>query len=229
MMTPEALLKALYLGDSGFPSGSFAFSWGLEGLAADGLVTTQADLTGLVEHLIRNRWRVFDRIVVRRIYALADMTREIERLLSLDLEVEAATWAAPLRAGSKRAGRALLNTHERLGSADARSYRARVVDDERLGHLPVAQGIAWRAFGLALDAAEAIGAWTTASGIASAAIRLGIVGHLGAQAVLAHARMVAAEVLRETPDPDTPLSAFTPLIDIALMRHDRREFRLFAT
>ena len=43
-MTREALLAALQLGDSAFPSGSFAFSWGLEGLVADGLVDGEADL-----------------------------------------------------------------------------------------------------------------------------------------------------------------------------------------
>jgi urease accessory protein len=227
--TPEALLTALHLGDSGFPSGAFAFSWGLEGLAADGHVATEADLLALVEHVIKNRWDTFDRIVLRRVYALADMSGEIERLQDLDLEVEAATWAAPLRAGSKRAGRALLNVHDRLGSAEARLYRSRVVLDPRLGHLAVAQAIAWRANGIALDAAEAIGIWTTASGITSAAVRLGIVGHVGAQAVLAHARKVAPGFLRQIPDPQTPLASFTPLLDIALMRHDRRELRLFAT
>src|ERR1700676_5249382 len=102
IMTPEALLAALHLGDSAFPSGAFAFSWGLEGLAADGLVTAEADLALLLEDLFVNRWRSFDRIALRRVYQIAEMTREVGRLVSLDLEVEAATWAAPLRVGSKR-------------------------------------------------------------------------------------------------------------------------------
>jgi urease accessory protein len=229
MMKAEALLAAMHLGDSGFPSGAFAFSWGLEGLAADGMVHTEADLTALMEHVIRDRWATFDRIVLRRVYAMGDLVAEIERLVSLDLEVEAATWAAPLRAGSKRAGRALLNVHERLGSAEARAYRGRVVGDGRLGHLAVAQGVVWRAGGLTFDAAQTVGVWTTATGIASAAVRLGIVGHLGAQGVLAHARRLAPAILEELPDPETPLSSFAPLLDVALMRHDRRAFRLFAT
>lgn len=228
-MSPEDLLNMLHMGDSGFPSGAFAFSWGLEGLVSDEFVTTEADLNFLVEHLILNRWRTFDRIVLRRIYAFADAVRLSDRVLLVDLEVEAATWAAPMRAGSKRAGRALLKVHEQLGSVDAQAYRRRVVSDDRLGHLPVAQGIVWRARGLALEGAETVGAWTAASGLTNAAVRLGIIGHLGAQAVLAHARAVAARVLSEKPDPDTPLSAFTPLLDVALMRHDRRDIRLFAT
>lgn len=228
-MKAEALLAALHLGDSGFPSGAFAFSWGLEGLAADGLVTTEAELSALVEHVIKDRWATFDRIVLRRVYAIADVSSEIERLVALDLEVEAATWAAPMRVGSRRAGRALLNVHEKLGSPEAHAYRSRVISDARLGHLAVAQGVVWRAGGLAFDAAQAVGVWTTATVIASAAVRLGIVGHLGAQAVLAHVRRLAPTILAEAPDPETPLSSFAPLLDIALMRHDRRAFRLFAT
>ena len=176
-----------------------------------------------------NRWRSFDRIVLRRVYDVAEMTREVQRLVSLDLEVEAATWALPLRVGSKRAGRALLNVHARLGAAGLGAYRIHVAADPRLGHLAVAQGVAWRAAGLALDVAEAVGAWTVATSVASAAVRLGVVGHLGAQAVLVHARAVAAEILLETPDPNALLCAFTPLVDVALMRHDQRDLRLFAT
>ncbi len=227
-MTPEHLLAALHLGDSGFPSGAFAFSWGLEGLAADGLVSNEAELAAVVEEVLVNRWRTFDRIVLRRVYILGDTKQQIEQLVALDLEVETATWAAPLRAGSRRAGRALLNVHETLGSADARLYRARVIRDGRLGHLAVAQGIAWRGGGLPVGAAETIGAWTTISSIAGAAIRLGLVGHLSAQTVIRRARAIAADILSATPDPDAPLSAFTPLLDVALMRHQQREFRLFA-
>ena len=95
--------------------------------------------------------------------------------------------------------------------------------------LALVTGVAWRSAGLALDVAEALGAWAMASSIAAAAVRLGVVGHLGAQAELAHARTVAAEILLETPDPTAPLYAFTPLVDVALMRHDHRDLRLFAT
>jgi urease accessory protein len=227
-MMPDHLLAALHLGDSAFPSGAFAFSWGLEGLAADGLVAAEADLAAVVEEVLVNRWRSFDRVVLRRVYAMGGVGRSIDDLVALDLEVETATWAAPLRAGSRRAGRALLNVHEKLGSAEARSYRLRIAADQRLGHLAVAQGIAWRGAGLPLEAAEAVGAWTAISSITSAAIRLGLVGHLSAQAVLRHARAVAAGILAETPDRDAPLSAFTPLLDIAQMRHQERDVRLFA-
>jgi urease accessory protein len=228
-MTREALLAALQLGDSAFPSGSFAFSWGLEGLVADGLVDGEADLALLVEDLLMNRWRSFDRIVLRRIYRLDDMTLEIHQLVSLDLEIEATSWALPLRVGSKRAGRALLNVHTRLGTPDLRAYCRCVGADPRLGHLAVAQGVVWRASGLALDVAEAVGAWTLASTTISAAIRLGVVGHVGAQAVLTRVRAVAAKILCEVPDPNEPLHAFTPLVDIALMRHEHRDLRLFST
>jgi urease accessory protein len=229
MMKPESLLAMLHLADSAFPSGGFAFSWGLESLVADGLVTNQQDLLALIEDLLINRWRTFDRTVLARVNAIEDMVEQVEQLLTIDLEIEAATWPAPLRAGSKRAGRALLNVHAQLGSAEVRAYRARVLCEPRSGHLAVAQGVAWRASGIGLDEAQVMAVWTSAAAVASAGVRLGIVGHLGAQTVLAQARNLAAEVLRDVADPDAPLSAFTPLVDIALMRHERRSPRLFAT
>jgi hypothetical protein len=38
------MLAALQFGDSAFPAGGFAFSWGLEGLLADGLLEDADDV-----------------------------------------------------------------------------------------------------------------------------------------------------------------------------------------
>jgi urease accessory protein len=222
-MTTSALLTSLQYGDSAFPSGGFAFSWGLEGLHQDGLVSTQADVFGFIEDLLLNRWRTFDRIVLHRVYT------DRSALVELDLEVERATWSAPMRKGSRRAGRALLAVSARLGSHAALAYRSVVSGDDRLGHLPVIQGIVWKDVGVPLSHAETLGAWSLVSNLVSAAVRLGIFGHLGAQSLLSEVRDVIIGVLAEQPERDAPLTSFTPVADIALMRHDRRDMRLFST
>ena len=65
-MHPDGLLLALQHGDSAFPSGGFAFSWGLEELVRDGWVGTADDLSGFLHDLLANRWQGFDRTAVRR-------------------------------------------------------------------------------------------------------------------------------------------------------------------
>ena len=148
-MTREALLAALHFGDSAFPSGSFAFSWGLEGLVADGLIVDEADVALLVEDILLNRWRSFDRIVLRRVYDLADRGG--------DLGVAA---SRRIQAGGSCAPQCARPARLRPASAPI-AYTSPPI----LGSVtsPVAQGVAWRAAGLALDVAEAVGAWTVAT------------------------------------------------------------------
>src|SRR5688572_13441511 len=57
---PE-FLTLLQHGDSFFPSGAFASSWGLETLHADGKVTDTASLTHFITGQLRLRWACCDR------------------------------------------------------------------------------------------------------------------------------------------------------------------------
>ena len=122
------------------------------------------------------------------------------------------------RAGSKRAGRAVLAVYAKLGSRVVSNYRDRTIADEELGHLPVAQGLVWREAGLPIEAALVMSAWTMVQGLATAAIRLGLIGHLQAQHLLfgIRAQVVAAVQSGADYPLDAPLSSFTILSDIAL-------------
>jgi urease accessory protein len=116
----ERFLAALQHGDSAFPGGGFAFSWGVEGLVADELVGTANDLERVVEDLLVGRWAPFDRAALRGAFAAGS---DLDRLTALDREVEAGTLVAGLREGSRRAGRALLGVHVRLATPGASAYR----------------------------------------------------------------------------------------------------------
>lgn len=220
-----ALLTALQFADSAFPAGGFAFSWGLEGLQADGLVDDAAGVAEIAEEQLIYRWNTMDRLLLRAAYVAAD----VAAVTAVDLQAEAATLSAPMRAGSRRAGRALLGTAARLGHAAARAYREATHADARLGHLPVAQGVVFRAAGLALPSAEMLSAWAVASGLASAAVRLGMIGHVEAQEIAMLLRPVAARLLAGDPPSGERLASFTPLTEIAVTRGASRHLRMFAT
>jgi urease accessory protein len=110
---PATLLLALQFGDSAFPSGGFAFSWGLEGLAADGLIDDDEDVAEIITQQLTMRWSTMDRILLGRAHAAQDL----HAVTSADLAAEAATLSASMRAGSRRAGRALLGVCARLALA----------------------------------------------------------------------------------------------------------------
>ena len=104
----------------------------------------------------------------------------------IDQAVEAATLAEPLRNGSKRNGNALLAAHMRLGTPGAAELRvASSTTASCTAILPVVQGFVWRARGMSEAAAIAVSGYSTASGLIAAAVRLGRIGAVEAQAVLA--------------------------------------------
>ena len=71
------------------------------------------------------------------------------------------------------------------------AYRAEFAD-ARLGHLPVAQAIAYRDAGLSLASAEIVSGWSLVNGLVSAAARLGLIDHADAQDLLSRACVVLA-------------------------------------
>ena len=86
----------------------------------------------------------------------------------------------------------------------------------------------WRGVGLDAAAAEALSAHTFATGILGAAIRLGLLGHIGAQRILQDTRSTVAELLHEPAPALEDLCASAPEAEIAVMRHETAATRLFA-
>jgi len=218
-------LALLQLGDSAFPAGGFAFSWGIEGLAADGMLSDRDDLDRVIADHLTQRWATMDRILLRRAWRAADT----DAIAAIDRLAECTTPSAEMREGSRRAGRALLGVWVKLAGSLSVSYRVRVSADIRLGHLPVVQAITGRDAGLGLDAAELVSGWTLVTGLVSAAVRLGLIGHIESQQSLSRARALLAELLTEAPHDDAMPSSFTPFIDIAVSRGPLRHVRMFTT
>src|SRR5258708_4769219 len=225
MPEPHSLLGALLYADSFFPSGSIAFSWGLETLRADGERVWGGPVGQFLEGQLVQRWATFDAPVL-----VAGMRAggRFDRLADLDDLVEAMTLATELREGSRRAGASLLKVHAGLGTPGAAEFRQGIAERKVRGHLPVVQGALWNANGLSEEACRAVSAHTLCTGIVGAALRLGMIGHLDAQKILLQVRPVLVELLRLPAGDAEELYAYTPHSEIAAMRHEVQDSRLFA-
>ena len=93
----QALVTALQIGDSQFPAGGFAFSWGLESLWREGRIDRD-HMGAFLEAQLRGRWAGFDRAIVAAAHGA-----DIDGWLALDDEVDAMNWSAQQRDGSSRA------------------------------------------------------------------------------------------------------------------------------
>lgn len=228
-----ALLTALQLGDSFFPGGGSAFSWGLESMVLDERVESVDDIGEMLEDLIRNRWAAFDRPLMRAAHDLSadhcrPLAERLEGLAALDNLCEAMTLGSGARSTSRRLGFTQLRVHAELGLAAAAAYLAHVRSGRAPGHLPVVQGWVWQARGLAIDAAEAMAGFGLSTAVAGAAIRLGRIGHLDAQRLLGRLHATLLATLATPSPPLDELWSGTPALDIASLRHEPRTARLFA-
>ena len=221
-----SLLPALQQADAAFPSGGFAFSNGVEGLDAMGAPLDGPALAGVMEAVLRHRWAPSDRIALVQAWRAGS---DLARLAEIGRALEAATLPESLRRGSRRNGAALLAAHVRLGTPGATALHAALQAETILGHLPVLQGALWRAAGLDEDAATQVSGYTVASGLASAAVRLGCLGALPAQAALRDALPLIAALSRGPVPGIDRLGGGLPWLDIACARQQGASLRLFAS
>lgn len=221
----ESLLL-LQHGDSFFPSGSVAFSYGLESLAQDGLAANEEAVFQFLGRQIVYRWKTADWGVLA---CILESSANLERVFEADRMVEAMTLPLALREGSRRSAEAFLSVHTRLGSEAAETFRNAISCGSTPGHLVTAQGLIWSSLGLSLQQIGLLSLHGLAVGILGAAIRLGIIGHLAGQRTLSRLHPLMQRALNFAPPALHLLSSSTPIEDIAAMRHEARPTRLFSS
>ena len=195
-----------------FPIGSFAHSQGLETAISDGLVTTPAAIedwiTVILTHGSARVDAAFVSLTRQNTLPLADLTDLFHAMTS---SAERAQEASELGQG--------------FGVLLAALGRP-----QPLLPYPIALGVATR--GLSLPPSEILGLFlqTTVTQLISVAVRFMPMGQAQGQITLAALSptiaRVAASLVAVRPD---DLHAFTPGADMASMRHETAEIRIFRT
>jgi len=224
MTEEEQILTLLQHGDSFFPSGAVSFSWGLEMLNNDHVIASIYELDNFIENQLIERWGPFERVVLAHTY---DHANDIEHVISIDNLVECMTLASELREGSKRLGSALLTTYQQLNNPIAEHYLKLSNEGKALGHLPITQALIWNSLGLSRNSVLMLSAYNFCVSVLGAALRLGMVGHIDCQKSLTKSQKLITEILTWSIPAIEEIHAFTPFAEIASMRHEHSETRLF--
>jgi urease accessory protein len=220
-----ATLRAIWQADAAFPSGAFAFSYGLEGAIALRGKMTPREFEQLAMTILQQRWASHDRIAMLRAFRA---NGDLAAITAIDREVEASTMVVALRTGSRRNGASFLASHASLGDELARKLRDAVRSGDCLGHIAVMQGALWSAAGLTEQLAQLTSGYSVASGLVAVAVRLGAIGALRGQAVLKACLPLIEELASRPPPDEMELESFIPFLDIASARHAQADLRLFA-
>lgn len=229
-MNGRLLLRLLQLADSGFPTGAFAFSQGLEGLADAGLIRGEADVAELIRAQVEESLAGVELPALIHAHRAA-VAGDLDALLAIDEFVNALKPVPALRAGSVKVGRRFLESAAPLiGGQFVASYRAAVLNGDTPGHHAVAFGVGMHGAGLdATTAALAFGAGFV-QGQTAAAVRLGLIGQAAAQRIIAglHGDVLAAVARAERASLDE-MGGYLPLVDVAGLRQPTLPSRLFAS
>jgi urease accessory protein len=225
-ITDAALLGALQLGDSLFPSGSFTLSHGLESLAASGLIRSAPELEAWIGSSLRQQVGPSDGVGA----AAAWGTKATADLVAIDATLFGTKLAREPREASVRTGRQLLSVLTQIVGEPLLPFRVEVLAGRTPGTQPVVVGLAGRALGLDRRETVLLLLHQYVGGCLGAALRLIDLDDVEAQRVryaLTPAISTAAEAALTLPWEE--MYACAPQTELMTMLHERSTVRLFAT
>ncbi len=228
MDSGPALLNLLQLTDSFFPSGSFAYSWGLETCVSEGLVEGVEGLGSFLAAYLKGQLARSDVLVVKLAFDAA-MRRDLASVIRLDNKLNAMKTARECREGGLQIGKQILRVINALHqSAFLGEFTGSIEARKSWGHHATVFGVVCQALGVAKrDCVQAF-LYQAASGIISAGVRLIPLGHMDGQAALEQIKPLMMGIVDEIePLGENDISSFAPGIEIRAMRHETLYTRLF--
>jgi urease accessory protein len=213
--------RVLQLADSGFPTGGFAHSAGLEAAVQQGEVRGAPELRRFVRELL---WQAGH----GGLPLLGAGHREPTTLPALDARADAFLTSHVANRASRTQGRALLDTCARIFPGPVAPLREAARADKLCFHHAPLFGAVLLALDVALPDAQALYLSLTLRGTLSAAVRLGIVGTHESHQLQHQATPLLDAVLEQCAGLDVDaLAQPSPLLDLLGSTHDRLYSRLF--
>jgi urease accessory protein len=229
-LDPSTLLRLLQLVDSGFPTGAFSFSNGLEGVAALDLLAGEADVSALIETQIAEGLAGIELPAVFEAH-LAARDGDLVRVKHVDELLTALKPIPAFRAASVKVGRRFLESASPLIQSPFISwYHDLVRAGQTEGHHATVVGVVFESAGIDDDTTALALAAAFLQGQTAAAVRLGLIGQNAALRLVSgsHPALVSA-VASARERPLEEWSAYQPMLDLVGLRQPELTGRLFAS
>jgi urease accessory protein len=222
------LCGLLQLGDTFYPTGSYAHSFGLEGLVAEGVVRDRETLRNFLLSSALPALRQTElplTIHAWQAFGAADwiLLGELSRLSS------ALKTASEARLASDNIGRQRTELAAKLRAHPlAQEYLRRATEDRWPFSPALAAALEARVLGAPLEAALASVFYAAIAGLLAAAMKLLRLGQNGCQTLLTELMGHATETfIAAQKVPVDEIGWFNPWLDIAAARHETAAARLF--
>ncbi len=231
-MDDTALLAALQLADSFFPSGTLTLSHGLEAFLSLHPESGK-DIPRLLKDYLQHKVVPLELVAYLHAYRAVEAA-DLEHLQHIDRYLTASLLPQELRHGTARSGRALLETlraleyleHNALFQAFVTGVRTQQSD----GNAPICLALVCLNWQVPQRAGGIVLLYTFMVSFLGAALRLGSIGHREAQRILLSLRPQLSSLVDMVWERDLEeMGAFAPLADIRAMQHAYLPVRLFSS
>jgi len=226
----DSRLALMQLSDSFFPSGSFTLSHGLEAMVQTDQISSAQDIEAFLHLLLHNKVGCSDLIALIHAYR-ASTNNDLEEVRRADAYLYAQTLIQTTREAQRRSGQALLLVaRSTWNDPQLVVFQEEIDVNQTPGLHPIVFAMVGRTIELSESDTSFAFLHNFVTGIVGAAIRLGVLGHLGAQSILCKmaAEMDAIVFQSRSLSLDDMWSG-TPAIDIAQMSHHRLTSKQFST
>lgn len=218
----------LQAGDSFYPTGSYAHSFGLEGLAQEGVVHDRESLRQFLLQSVRPALQCTELPLAAHAWrALAEP--DWLRVGEICLLAHALKTAREARQAAENIGR---QRTEFIAALRPNALASAFLEQAAVGSWPfsppVAAALEGRVLGAPLDAVLAGVYYATVVSLLAAAMKLLRLGQNGAQTLLTELLAAApASIAAAVGTPLEEIGWFNPWLDIAAARHEMADGRLF--
>lgn len=229
----DQLWGILQLSDSAFPTGSFAYSWGMETLVQEEVIRNSDQARKWLTHTLEFSWGPGDGRVTAMVWGAAQECA-MKRVAEIDAWLTASRSSDELRRGALQTGRRLLTEASRLvNDPKVSDYRDTCMQEsEILGNPAVVMGLLGSTLKWSVTNTVLAAGFQAANALVLALVKLVPLGQGEGQSLLRDAGIVVERLVQEVCDESSSedmaqIAQVVPWLDIAGMRHEKLYTRLF--
>ena len=230
MNTDSSNLSLMQLSDSFFPSGLYTMSNGLETFFDEKRVSSQNDISNLLEIILEQQLGPADSVALSNAYDCAK-NDDVLGIIKCDNILNSMKLIQESRAASCRAGSQMIKCISAIFSNDLlKTYSEKISKNESSGTHPVVLGVCSFVMGVKKEQTKQMMMYGFCVSVTGAALRLGIIDHIQSQKILHEIKPKIQEILEKFSD--TKINdcwQFSPNYDLIQMTHENKFSKMFIT
>ena len=230
MNTDSSNLSLMQLSDSFFPSGLYTMSNGLETFFDEKRVSSQNDISNLLEIILEQQLGPADSVALSNAYDCAK-NDDVLGIIKCDNILNSMKLIQESRAASCRAGSQMIKCISAIFSNDLlKTYSEKISKNESSGTHPVVLGVCSFVMGIKKEQTKQMMMYGFCVSVTGAALRLGIIDHIQSQKILHEIKPKIQEILEKFSN--TKIDdcwQFSPKYDLIQMTHENKFSKMFIT